>query len=83
MIEPAPLTYAQKIWVLDLSIFKLYAIPEITEYVIRRGVGTGIMSSRQETGKKMPGEQARDSSSRTNRGARGVRLSPGKNSISG
>jgi hypothetical protein len=67
MIEPAPLTYAQKIWVLDLSIFKLYAIPEITEYVIRRGVGRGIMSSRQETGKKMQGEQARDSSSRTNR----------------
>lgn len=67
MVEPTPLACAQKIWVLDLSIFKLYAISEIAEYVIRRGVGTGIMSSRQETGKKVQGEQARDSSSRTNR----------------
>jgi hypothetical protein len=44
---------------LELSIFKLYAISRITGYVIRRGVGTGIMSSRQETGKKMQGEQAK------------------------
>jgi hypothetical protein len=43
---------------LDLSIFKLYAISRITGYVIRRGVGTGIKSQRGKTWKKMQGAQA-------------------------
>ena len=43
---------------LDLSIFKLYAISRITGSIIRRGVGTGIKSNGQKTGKKMQGGQA-------------------------
>jgi hypothetical protein len=43
---------------LDLSIFKLYAISRISGKVIRRGLGTGIKSQRGKTWKKMQGAQA-------------------------
>jgi hypothetical protein len=44
---------------LDLSIFKLYAISRITGSIIRRGDGTGIKGSGQKTGKKMQGARAK------------------------